>query len=80
MKYMIQLINHENGERTQPVAVSLEEFKRVLRDAELNEDQMKDYVLLVGSIDDDNNMNVIGTPIFTVKSLLELDQEEVVNG
>lgn len=83
--HFIQLINKEDGTRSEPVACSLRQMADALENAP---PEKECYVLVIGSADpeDDNDIGswfspfpLVGTEFF-IRVIKELDVEEVSNG
>lgn len=80
-KFLVQMIAHKNGSRSEPFITSLDDLKTDLENSDKTDPE--NYVLLVGTVDNDGNVDICGAPLFPVKSLLQMDQlpqEEVING
>lgn len=89
MRYVFQIVNHENGTRTSAMDVSIEEFKECLALAEENsfEDpkRMKDFVLLLAAYgnteggEHQESFAFMQTPLATVEQLVERYIKENAN-
>lgn len=83
MKYVVQLINHEDGTRTEPFVTEVKKLVETLMESTLPRENI---ILCVGYIpDDDNEMQISGNPLMTIKSFLEanniieVQSEEIEN-
>ena len=70
MKYLVQLMRAETGDRTQPFVTDIEEFAAKLRDADAA--LLNDYIIVIAGIDETNEeqLDWISSPVFTVQSFL----------
>jgi len=76
--FMIQLIAHKTGKRSDPFGADMEQLKEILRHTEDENDD--DYVLMVGVKPDDGDFQVTNTPLITIKQLKASLVEESING
>lgn len=71
-RFMIQFINGDNGQRTEPFVATMDQLREVLQDVD-DPKMQKDYCLMVGMIEDEE-LKVINAPLLSVKSLQEMFQ------
>lgn len=70
-KYVFQFVNHNNGERSEPLVANYDQLKQTLEHNQEKIDQ-DHYVLLVAVIDPDNKqgMTIPRTPLMKISTLL----------
>jgi len=76
--FMIQMIDHKTGARTEPVVTTAKKFADALQTtiAEKGDESVFDnYILMVGTVAD-KQLNVGRFPLHTVKTFLSLALEE----
>lgn len=78
MKYVFQLINHKNGERSEPAVASWDELAAVMRE---NNEQIEkdDYILLVAIVDpesENEGLVIPKTPLITIDTFLKMFQNQ----
>lgn len=69
MKYVIQLINNSNGVRSKEFMCTRDELKIAFENAD--EIDTGDFVLIIGSYTDEEGMNFVNVPLFTIGSFME---------
>ncbi|AXL14431.1 hypothetical protein [Microviridae sp.] len=65
--FLIQLISAKDGKRSEPLCADLDQLKELLRHVEDQND--KDYVLMVGVKPDDADFQITRTPLITIGDL-----------
>lgn len=69
MKYVIQLINHEDGTRTEPFVVEIKDLVQNLLKSTLPRENL---ILCVGYVPEENNeMQISGNPLMTIDTFLK---------
>jgi len=78
-KFVIQIINHENGNRSKPFEASWDELNATLTKAGESVSP-ENYILLVAAIketDGDEQMHIPTAPLITIGTFMEMFQDEV---
>lgn len=69
MKYVVQIIDHTNGQRSEPFITETKRFVEQLLESTLPRENL---ILCVGYVPEDNKeMQISGNPLMTIKSFLE---------
>ena len=71
-RFMIQIINHENGYRSEPFLTDWDGLRTALKASEENGPTEDDYILLVAVMRDEETI-IPQAPLITIKSFLEMD-------
>lgn len=77
MKYVIQLISHQTGYRSEPILNTYTGFAEALKESEVD---VKDFVLIVGAHDPDatdSQLELATSPLFTVGTFLKTTYPEL---
>jgi len=71
-RFMIQIINHENGYRSEPFLSDWDGLRKSLKEAEENDGPKgKDYILLVAVLRDEETI-IPQAPLITVDTFMEM--------
>jgi len=79
MKYVIQLVSHQSGERSRHITTTQEKLAKVLRkNVKEKKVPAEDFILVIASVDEDNpeQMDLMSTPMHTIESLLKANYPE----
>ena len=69
MRYVIQIIDHTNGQRTEPFVTDTKALVETLLKASLPKENL---ILCVGYIpEDDHEMQISGNPLMTIETFLK---------
>lgn len=70
--YILQIVNHEYGTRTEPFGSNLPDLAVLLRESEIPD---SDYVLILANADDPKDQHAHRFPLITVKTFLAKQSE-----
>jgi len=71
--FMIQIINHQSGYRSEPFLSTWEGLRKVLKDSAENDGPVgKDYILLVAVMRDDETI-IPQAPLITVDTFMAME-------
>jgi len=74
-KFVIQIINHQNGNRSEPFEAGWDELAESLKKAE--EIDNDNYLLLVAVVDPENEkMRIPKSPLITIATFLDMFANE----
>ena len=77
MKFVLQLIQHQTGQRSEPFIATQEELVKVLEEYEEKDPQ--DFILTVGYIkDEESGMMISGNPLITIQTFLATFSPEAI--
>lgn len=76
MKYVVQFMSRETGERSEPFTTDVDRLYKVMEEKR-DEVKIDDYILVLASVDDDNDnqMEWVKAPVFTIRNFLGLQGE-----
>ena len=69
MKYVVQIVDHTNGQRTEPFVTETKSLVETLLESTLPRENL---ILCVGYIpEEDNEMQISGNPLMTIDTFLK---------
>lgn len=69
MKYVVQIVDHTNGQRTEPFVTETRSLVKTLMECTLPRENL---ILCVGYIPEDNHeMQISGNPLMTIDTFLK---------
>ena len=74
--FVIQFVNPENGERSEPFTATQDELVKQLKKPYTG-DELDPYVLIVGRVGNEKQLEFSMTPLFRVSTLLKAHDLEV---
>lgn len=88
MQFIVQLVNHQTGQRSEEFITTAPDLARILRDQE--ELDQEDHILVLASVDktaeEQHQLQFTRTPIMSIESFLaatkleEIDHPNKLNG
>ncbi|AXL15128.1 hypothetical protein [Microviridae sp.] len=71
MRFMAQIIRHDDGRRSDPFVTDMDKLREFVLTADL-ENNKDDYVLLIGTVDENNELKVNNSPLVSINTMTEM--------